>query len=177
MLYMKSLDYNKFEGLTIEVNERTSEEKMKIKNDIDAIIKKSVKLSTNTIIFRLYNYIRNDFIKCNGEDIPFEYDYILINPMIWESINEITKDNDTLWNELKDVVFYFNLKLEEQKLVFAYYLFNQGLTKFEKIAERFNILKTQTCFATNVDVLKEVYKKILTAEDFNRVENSSIGLH
>ena len=73
MLYMKSLDYNKFEGLTIEVNERTSEEKMKIKNDIDAIIKKSVKLSTNTIIFRLYNYIRNDFIKCNGEDIPFEY--------------------------------------------------------------------------------------------------------
>ena len=149
MLYMKSLDYNKFEGLTIEVNERTSEEKMKIKNDIDAIIGKSVKLSTNTIIFRLYNYIRNDFIKCNGEDIPFEYDYILINP----------------------------IKLEEQKLVFAYYLFNQGLTKFEKIAERFNILRTQTCFATNVDVLKEVYKKILTAEDFNRVENSSIGLH
>lgn len=177
MLYMKSLDYNKFEGLKVEINERTSEEKINIKNEIHSIIEGSVGLSVNTIIFRLYNYIKNDFIKCNGEDIPFEYDYILINPMIWESINEITKDNDTLWNELKDVLFYFNLKLEEQKLVFAYYLFNQGLTKFDKIAERFNILKTQTCFATNVEALTGVYKKILKPEDFKIVEESFIGLH
>ena len=32
MLYMKSLDYNKFEGLKVEINDRTSEEKINIKN-------------------------------------------------------------------------------------------------------------------------------------------------
>lgn len=177
MLYMKSLDYNKFEGLKVEINERTSEEITKIKNDINNIIEKSVGFSNNTIIFRLYNYIKNDFIKCNGEDIPFEYDYILINPMIFESINEITKDNDEMWEQLKDVIFHFNLKLEEQKLVFAYYLFNQGMTKFDKIVERFNILRTQTCFATNVVALTNVYKEILKAEDFEKVQNSTLGLH
>lgn len=97
--------------------------------------------------------------------------------MIFESINEITKNNNEMWEQLKDVIFHFNLKLEEQKLVFAYYLFNQGMTKFDKIVERFNILRTQTCFATNVVALTNVYKEILKAEDFEKVQNSTLGLH
>lgn len=169
MLSMKPLDYKNFEGLNGDLRERSIEEKKQIENDIRNIINKSIGLSNNTIIFRLYSYIKKDFVKNNGKDIPFEYDYPLINQMIWNTIESITKQKNELWDDLKDVMFFFNLKLEEQKLIFSYYLFNQGLSNFENISERFIILKNQTCFATNVELLENLYKKVLSENDFTKL--------
>lgn len=169
MYNIPALDYKQIEmdSLAIsDVRERTEQEKMHISNEIEALFTTSKGLSPNTLIHRIYKYIKKDCINYYSEDIPFQYDYILMNTFIWNNIEAATKDNDSLWEEMKDVIFFFNLKLEEQKVAAAYHLFEKGILKFDNIVKRYWNMRSQTCFASAPEYLDEIYRNTLQDKCF-----------
>lgn len=174
MYNIPALDYKQIEmdSLAIsDVRERTEEEKAQISKEIEALFSASKDLSPNTLIHRLYQYIKKDCISYYQEDIPFQYDYILMNNFIWKNIEKNTKDNDSLWEEMKDIIFFFNLKLEEQKVAAAYHLFEKGLLKFDNIVKRYWNLRSQTCFASAPEYLDEIYRNTLQDRCFESLKS------